>query len=218
VANCLLEVASMKLTAKALIPALVAGGTVLGLLAATEVNTRMNPGPEPAWRKIARERAMNAVSYAFVDSGPSDLSPYLPWIGTGPNGRMAPFPEDLHRARAAEFMADLPDVEAELALAEAAVARWTSEFDDAPVTRTRRASPSVERTAARAAASAADLRAGYGEDFADPAAPVWTSVGPARRAPRVIREPVKVVEPAVLDIPMPEPVFHSSPDEDRMGG
>lgn len=194
----------MKLTATTLIPAILTGGAVLGLLAATEVNTRMHMAPEPEWRVAAREAATNAVSYAFVDSGPSDLSPYLPWIGTGPEGSVAMFPEDFHRAAAEPLPADFGDMAAELALAEAAIAPAAPDHP--------RAMAAVERSAARAQQTVADLR-GIDRTAND------GQSGDGR--PRVLSlraEPIKIIEPAVVDGPMPQPMFDAAPEDDRLGG
>jgi hypothetical protein len=180
----------MNPTLGSLVSAIVMGGTVLGLLAAGEVNTRMKTGPEPSWRTIAREKAMNAVSYTFVDSGPSDLSPYLPWIGGTRTGNVARFPEDLGRVQPPPLPTDFHDVEADLALAEAAIRPWTRDLD----------SPAV-----RAAQIAADLRR---ENAASPASvagrPESARIAAtgARTLP-VLTQPVKFVEPAPLEIPAP---------------
>jgi hypothetical protein len=186
----------MNLTLRTLMPAIVVGGAVLGLLAAGEVNTRMKAAPEPSWRMMARDKATNVVSYAFVDSGPSDLSPYLPWIGGGRNGNVAVFPEDPRRSRAMSLPIDFADVEADLALAEAAIRPWTSDLGN----------PAV-----RAAQIAADLRRDYTATSAS-GAPVGArpeadrSVAPGHRALPMLAQPIKFVEPAPLDIPIPAPV------------
>jgi hypothetical protein len=168
---------------------------MLGLLAASDINTRMKAGPEPSWRMIAREKAVNAVSYAFVDSGPSDLSPYLPWIGTSPSGSVAMFPEDLRRTHAAA-PTDLADVEADLALAEAAIRTWAGDVDG---------------PAMRAAEIAVDLRrdnrqAAAGATLPGARAEPDRSVGAGRQDLPLLTQPIKFVEPAPLEIPVPAPV------------
>lgn len=89
----------MEWTANRLIPTIIAGGVVVGLLASTAVNTLPKAAPEPEWRLAAREAAFKPSGYTYVDSGPIDLSPGLPWIGTGPDGSVAPMPEDFYRGR-----------------------------------------------------------------------------------------------------------------------
>jgi hypothetical protein len=139
----------MKTTANTIIPAILLGGTVLGLLSATEINTRMKAGPEPAWRVAAREAAMNAVSYSFVDSGPSDLSPSLPWVGTWRDDTTVMFPEDLHRTRDLRIYEPEPYSVPDLSAAEAL---------DVPTT----------RVAEVAAALPSDGREAYVRDMAKP--------------------------------------------------
>ncbi len=89
----------MEWTANRLIPAILGGGVVLGLLASTAVTTMPKAPEDPPWRLAAREAAFKPSGYTYVDSGPMDLSPYLPWIGTGPKGSVAPMPEDFYRGR-----------------------------------------------------------------------------------------------------------------------
>lgn len=89
----------MEWTANRLIPAILGGGVVIGLLASTAVNTRPKGPPDPPWRLAAREAAFKPSGYTYFDSGPVDLSPNLPLIGTGPDGNVAPMPEDFYRGR-----------------------------------------------------------------------------------------------------------------------
>ena len=96
----------MEWTANRLLPVIVAGGVAIGLLAATEVTTRPKAPPEPEWRIAAREAAFKPSYYSYVDHGPIDLSPSLPWIGTGPDGSVAPLPEDFYRGRIIPIRAD----------------------------------------------------------------------------------------------------------------
>jgi len=184
----------MQLTKNILIPAIMATGVAFGMLAATEVNTQMKPAPEAPWRVAAREQALHPVSFAWLDRGPSDLSPSLPWIGTDPNGNIAPLPEDYGRNIAAEYDPDVEvadDTDAQLALAK-------GERDEF-------IAPAIERAAERAARTAVSMRS----RASDP-------VAPEHHGARMIH-----VQPAILDEPMPMPLFAGDPadgDEDGLGG
>jgi hypothetical protein len=194
---------AMILSPKTLVPAIVLGGTVLGLLAATEVNTRMKAAPEPEWRSAAREAALNAVSYAVFDSGPSDLSPHLPWIGTGPDGDVAMFPEDLHRSRAAYMPDDYPQAEAELALAQAEPGYW-QEREQRRDSNSGQFSADIrlERDVVRAAET---VRALESEDMAVDRQLRFASRAPALSSARRMARIVEVVEPPAFDSPVPPP-------------
>jgi hypothetical protein len=196
----------MKTTANTIIPAILLGGTVLGLLSATEINTRMKAGPEPAWRVAAREAAMNAVSYSFVDSGPSDLSPSLPWVGTWRDDSTVMFPEDLHRTRDLRIYEPEPYSVTDLSAAEALDAPRAADLE-ARAAAAAKASLALERPTTRVAEVAAALPSDGREAYVrDMAKPVDGSV---------VQSPIRA-------IPLPEPAFPSytaaDAAEDRFGG
>lgn len=73
----------------------VIGGTILGAGLSRHVSTLMNPGPESDWRDRYRSSYSDSA-VQFVDAGPIDLSPALPWPGGpfGPYAAMAQAPID----------------------------------------------------------------------------------------------------------------------------
>jgi hypothetical protein len=197
----------MKTTANTIIPAILLGGTALGLLAATEINTRMKAGPEPEWRVAAREAAMNAVTYSFVDSGPSDLSPSLPWVGTWRDDTTVMFPEDLHRTRDLRIYEPEPYSVPDLSAAEALDVPRAADLEARAAAAAAKASLALERPATRvtevAAALPSDGREAYVRDMAKPV-------------------DGSVVQSPIQAIPLPEPAFPSytaaDAAEDRLGG
>jgi hypothetical protein len=122
----------MEWTANRLIPAILGGGVVLGLLASTAVNTLPKAAAEPEWRLAAREIAFRPPSYAIVDQGPMDLSPRLPWIGTAADGSVAPMPEDFYRGRIIPISADNYAVIRELGPRRAGIETADYSVDERP--------------------------------------------------------------------------------------
>lgn len=123
----------MEWTATRLIPTILGGGVVLGLLASTAVTTQPKGAPEPEWRLAAREVAFKPAHYAIVDQGPIDLSPHLPWIGTAPDGSVALMPEDFYRGRIIPISADNHAVIQELLPRRATFETADYSVDERPV-------------------------------------------------------------------------------------
>jgi hypothetical protein len=122
--------------ARNLMLAAIGGGTLLGTLGGLAIDTDMKPPPEPSWRHAVQRDFSTSDSYAFIDSGPQDLSPtwYLDRMPTWKRRLLY---------REAEY-APLPDYQ-----------DFTAELDDelpAPADDRRDPAPWLEPSEAAAAA------------------------------------------------------------------
>lgn len=135
-----------------LLLSVVVGGIVLGAGLSHYASPHMNAAPEAEWRERYRP-SYDDASMHYVDAGPVDASPLLPWPGaTGARYQPAVFPEDY--ASVEEDYASVEHADTEFADSH-------HEYGDALAGEAQtRAALTVEEAGDRATAIAARLQSG----------------------------------------------------------
>lgn len=128
----------MHMQARKLLMSVLAGGTVVGVLAGLAIDPTMVPPPEPLWRQQPTPIAAPAEAFYQVEDPPQDLSPYLtpPAYRAMMARREAAeqrYLASLERIAPAPGLPDLPDYEVDSAGAVALDAAGRASDDAAAV-------------------------------------------------------------------------------------